>query len=397
MNTKMKPITLLLVVAFLAASTTERLLPAEGKSSRADAGAAGEDLFARPKVYRIKLELPDSARDALRREPRHYVKATVQEGSQVYREVGVRLKGNTSFQSIDKKPALSVKFNEFVREQAFHGRTRILLNNASQDPTYLSEAIAGEIFRAAGVPAPKVVFARVEINGRDLGLYVVAEAINHDFLSQYFKKAKGNLYEGVNSDVGDKLEKDSGDSSDDQADLRALAAAAKEPDAALRLKKLTPLLDLDRFLSFAAAEVITWHHDGYSMDRNNYRIYHDPGSGQMVFLPHDLDHLFTKTDGSLVPEWKGLVAKAVFTTPTGQRQYLERVTRLLTSAFQVEPLQGRISELAGVIRPALAERDSHAVMTFDSAVAQLRDRIARRARFLELQVKSQAGAKGSGD
>src|SRR2546425_1015772 len=70
MNTKMKPITLLLVVAFVSALTTERLLPAEGKSSKADGGAAGEDLFARPKVYRIKLELPDSARDALRREPR---------------------------------------------------------------------------------------------------------------------------------------------------------------------------------------------------------------------------------------------------------------------------------------------------------------------------------------
>ncbi len=393
MEGMMKRITLLLVAVLAPALLTTRLGSAEGKSPKANAAATGEDLFAQPKVYRMKIELSDSARDALRKEPRHYVKATIQEGSQVYQEVGVRLKGNTSFQTIDKKPALSIKFNEFARDHDFHGRSRVLLNNGLQDPTYLSEAIAGEIFRAAGVPAPKVTFARVELNGRDLGLYVMAEAVNHDFLSHYFKKAKGNLYEGVNSDVGDKLEKDSGNGSDDQADLRALASAAKEPDPTLRLKKLTPLLDIDRFLSFAAVEVMTWHNDGYSMDRNNYRIYHDPGSGQMVFLPHDLDQLFTKTDGPILPEWKGLVAKALLTPPTGQQLYLERMSKLLPTAFKVETLHARLNEMAGVVRPALAERDPNAVKPFDAALAQLRDRIAKRATFIEQQLRALSGAK----
>src|ERR1043166_5613348 len=185
MRKKMKSLTLLLVVALVPAVFTARLWSAEGKPSKQNA-AAGEDLFARPKVYRMKIELSDSARESLRKEPRHYVKATIQEGGQTYQEVGVRLKGNTSFQSVDKKPSLSIKFNEFTPKQEFHGRSRILLNNTVQDPSYSSEAIDAEIFRAGGVPAPKIAFARVEINGKDLGLYVVAEAINHDFLSHYF-------------------------------------------------------------------------------------------------------------------------------------------------------------------------------------------------------------------
>jgi spore coat protein CotH len=365
------------------------LRAAEGKSAKKGSAASGEDLFAGPKVHRLKIELSDSARESLTKNPKQYVKASVREGDQAFTDVGVRLKGSASFETVDKKPGLSLKFNEFVKDQEFHGRSRILLNNARQDPTYLCEAIGGEIFRAAGVPAAKVTYARVEINGRDLGLYVVAEAANKDFLSQYFKKAKGNLYEGSNNDVTDKLEKDGGDSSTEQPDLRALANAAKESDLAQRWKKLTTLLDIDRFIAFAAVEVLTGHHDGYTMDKNNYRIYHDPASGQMVFLPHGLDQLFAKTDESLIPEWKGTVAKAVLHTPAGQKQYLEKMSGLLHSAFKPEALHSRINELAATIRPALAESNSAAAKAFDDAVAKLRENIAKRAVFIEQQLKTQ--------
>lgn len=364
--------------------------PAKANGS---AASAGEDLFAQPGVLRLKIELSDSAQEALRKDPKQYVKAVVREGSRSYSDVGVRLKGSATFQTIDKKPGLSLKFNEFVKEQEFHGRGRILLNNSQQDPTYLSEAIGGEIFRAAGVPAAKVTFARVEMNGRDLGLYVVAEAANKDFLSQHFKKAKGNLYEGSNNDVTDKLEKDGGDSSTEQADLRALANASKEPDLAQRWKKLSTALDIERFITFAAVEVLIGHHDGYTMDKNNYRIYHDPASEQMVFLPHGLDQLFVKTDEPLIPEWKGLVARAVLSTPSGQQKYLERMSGLMAGVFKADTLQARIKELGATIRPALAESDSGAAKAFDDAVAKLCERIAKRATFIEQQLKAAPAAK----
>jgi spore coat protein H len=388
----MKPFTLLFACILAPAALAASLSAAETNSSTS-ALAASDDLFARPKVYRIKLDLSDSVQEALRKDPKKYVRATVREGTQALPNVGVRLKGSASFQSIDKKPSFSIKFNEFVKDQEFHRRGRILLNNSHQDPTYLSEALGGEVFRAAGVPAAKVTFARVEINGRDMGLYVVTEAANRDFLAAYFKKSKGNLYEGSNTDVTDKLEKDSGDDSVDQADLRALASAAQVPDLATRWKKLTPLLDIDRFVSFAAAEVFTGHHDGYTMDKNNYRIYHDPASGQMVFLPHGMDQLFSKTDGALIPEWKGLIAKAVLTTPLGQPQYLAKMSSLLGSAFKVSTLDARVSELAALIRPALSEHDSAAAKAFDEAIAKLRSRIANRASFIEQQLKAQPAAK----
>ena len=369
-------------------------LAGEPKAAKSDSKTAtGEDLFAAPKIHQLKIELGQPALESLRKNPKEYVKATLHEGGKVYADVGLRVKGSAPFEGLEKKPSLAIKFNEFVKDQEFHGRGRILLNNASQDPTYLCEAIGGEIFRSAGVPAGKITYAVVECGGKDLGLYIVSEAANKDFLSQYFKKAKGNLYEGSNNDITEKLEKDGGDSSTDQADLKALANALKEPDLAERWRRLAPLLDVERFASFAAAEVLMCHHDGYTMDKNEYRIYHDPASGQLVFLPHGLDRLFAKADEPLIPDWKGLVAKAVLTTPAGQRQYMEKMAVLLQNGFKPEAVQQQINTLSTLIRPALLERNTSAAKAFDDAVAKLRTTVTSRAAFIEQQLKSQAAAK----
>jgi len=386
----MKLVTSLLLLLALAAHG----LAAELTSSKSGSSApTGDDLFYAPKVHRLKIELAEGASEALRKDPKQYVKATLTEGGKAYANVGVRLKGSAPFEGMEKKPSLAIKFNEFVKDQEFHGRGRVLLNNAGKDPTYMCEAIGGEIFRSAGVPAAKVTYAVVEIGGKDLGLYVVSEAANKDFLAHYFKKAKGNLYEGSNNDITDKLEKDGGDSSTDQADLKALATALKEPDLTERWRRAGPLLDVERFASFAAAEVLTGHHDGYTMDKNGYRVYHDPASGQMVFLPHGLDQLFMKANEPLIPDWKGLVAKAVLTTPAGQRQYLDKMAALLAAGAKPETVQLQINSLSALIRPVLVERNAGAAKAFDDAVAKLHSNVTSRAAFIEQQLKSQAAAK----
>jgi spore coat protein CotH len=388
----MKSIKLIFAAAACAAMVCS--LPsnaAEGKKK--SEVPADEELFAQTKVLKLRIDLSPTAQEALRKEPKTYVRATLREGSQVLNDVAVRMKGSGSFQGLDKKPSLTVKVNEFIQGQKFRGQAKFHLNNSAQDPSYLCEALGGQIFRDAGVPAARTVFVRVELNGRDVGLYVVAEAANKDFLSLNFKKSKGNLYEGSNDDVTDKLDKDSGDDSTDQPDLKALAKAAQESDPAQRWKKLTPLLDIDRFVSFAAVEVLVWHRDGYSMDRNNYRIYHDPASDQMVFLPHGMDILFSKANGPIWPEWKGLVARAVLQTPDGRQRYRERMTKLLSTVFVPGTLQTRIQELASRVRPNLTDKD--ALKAFDAAVTQLRDVIAQRAAFVEGELKKpqQAAAR----
>ncbi len=366
-------------------------LVAAGVSPVLGAGASEseDELYSAPKVLQLKIELPQPQLEALRKDPKTYVKGTVREADKVYANAGIRLKGASSAQLLDKKPSLAIKFNEFESGQHFHGHEKILLNNSLQDPSYLCEAIGGEVFRAAGVPAGKVTFARIDLNGRDAGLYVLAQAPNRDFLSDYFKRTKGNFYEGNEGDVTDKLRLDSGNGPKDNADLKNLANAAREGDHGQRMKKLAAVLDMERFISFTAAEVLTWHRNGYALSRDNYRVYHEPNANRMVFIPDGLDTLFGKANGALVPECKGLVAKAVLETPEGHRLYRERLTKLLAGAFKVDALHTRINDLAGKIRPAVA-RDPNEAKAFDSAVAQLRQTIAQRAKFIEEELKKPA-------
>ncbi len=383
-------IVLLIVGALFACDIAGNAADAPTKGGKK---SGGPDLFAEPRVHDVRIDISEAAAEALRKDPRRYVKATVQCGGQTFADTGLRLKGSSAFEGLEKRPGLMLKFDEFVKDQEWQGRGRVLLNSARQDSTFLCEALGGELFRAIGVPAARVTYATVRAGGKPIGLYIVAEAANKSFLAQHFKKTKGNLYEGSKNDITDKLEKDGGDDSTDQSDLRALAEVLKEPDMDARWRRATPLLDIERFTAFAAVEVLAGHHDGYTMDRNNYRLYNDPASGQFIFLPHDLDKLFLKADEPLFPEWKGLVARSILSLPAGRKLYLKQMTALMSGAFQPATIQQRITELAAIIRPALSAGDSTALKAFDDSVVQLKAAVAARHAFLAAQLKTSSASE----
>ena len=111
------------------------------------------------------------------------VRATVREGELVWTNVSLHLKGAAgSFRSVDDKPALTLNFDKFPDGQRFHGLQKISLNNSVQDASYVHEKICRDLFRAAGMPVPRTDYATVELNGRRLGLFVLVEGWNKQFL-----------------------------------------------------------------------------------------------------------------------------------------------------------------------------------------------------------------------
>ena len=137
-----------------------------------------QELFSRPVVRSLRVELAESEVEALKKDARKYARATIREGTTVYEDVGLHLKGAAgSYRGLEDKPALTLGFGRFVAGQRFHGLRRIHLNNSVQDASYLNENLSGGLFRAAGIPAARVAFASVEVNGRQFGLYVLKEEI----------------------------------------------------------------------------------------------------------------------------------------------------------------------------------------------------------------------------
>ena len=352
-------------------------------------------------VPRIRIEISRRGMDTLRQYQwawggnswdRTNVLATVREGDAVYRNVAIHLKGGAgSFRSVDQKPALTLTFDKVDGAQRFHGLKKIHLNNSVQDPSYLSEQISRELFEAVGVPVPRASHAVVELNGRALGLYVMVEGWNKQFLKRHFQNTKGNLYDGgFAKDITYPLEVNSGDNPNDRSALDALVQAAQEPNLSARLARLERVLDLDRFLSFVAMEVLVAHWDGYAMNRNNYRVYHDLDSNRMVFFPHGLDQMFgtwkARPDSSITPQMQGLVARSLLQIPEGRRRYLGRLSALATNHFDGQALVSRARELAATVRPLVAEEGEWAVLQHRNAVDSLCSRIEQRARSVRAQL-----------
>src|SRR5258708_18713540 len=112
-----------------------------------------------------------------------------------------------------------------------------------------------------------------------------------------------------------------------------------------------------------AMENLTCHWDGYAMNRNNYRIFHDADTDRMVFMPHGMDQMFgvrrIQPNMPILPMMKGPVARAViWETPEGQRLYLERLARLSTDLLDGARLSDRVHEIARAINRAIAAHDA---------------------------------------
>jgi spore coat protein H len=354
-----------------------------GAGTSAQDAASG--FFATGAVPHLRIQIARTNVAKLRRDARAYVRATVTEGDRVYEGVGIHLKGAAgSFRPIDDpKPALTLNFDKFADHQKFHGLDKLSLNNSVQDASYLTEGVCAELFLAAGVPTPRVTFARVELNGRDLGVYVLKEGFDKTFLKRHFRNPHGNLYDGgFLREITEPLERTSGDNDvPNRADLRALAAAAMEPDLQRRVERLEHALDVDRFITFSVIEMLTWHWDGYTLKKNNYRVYHDPESNRMVFFPHGMDQMFWNPNERIVPRphhAEGLIARALLETSEGQKRYQDKATSLVASLFTMERLTNLLFQFRARLRPELAAYNADAARENDFAFTNLLHQVVAR-------------------
>jgi hypothetical protein len=179
--------------------------------------------------------------------------------------------------------------------------------------------------------------------------------------------------------------------------LRALADAIHQEDPETRWHALSQALDVDRFSSFMAMEVMLCHWDGYCMNQNNYRVFHDLGSGKIVFIAHGMDQMLgTGTfhgggrQGSpncpIFPQLSGAVAEAFISIPEGRRMYLSRLGQLYTNLFRVDALLSRVDELSSVVAKALADSDNPQARSYQRTVNELKAHIVARDKSLARQL-----------
>jgi len=295
--------------------------------------------------------------------------ATVTVDGETHTEVGVRKKGFIGSQS-ETKPSLKLRFDKYVDDQVLGGvMERMTLNNSIQDPSMINTCLTYRVFAAAGNPASRCNFATVSVNGRNLGLYVHVEEIKAPFLARHFAGTGGNVYEGNVSDFTPEFrgtfEKKNNEDADDWSDIDAVVAALADPSDA-GLDALAAIVDLDRFLTFWATEVLVGHWDGYAGDRNNYWFYREPG-GRFVFIPWGVDDTFHLRDdpnpfdniSDPPPSVLALTAipNRLYNDSYWRDRYVERLKHLLEAVWDEEALLASVAEMAAIVQEHILAED----------------------------------------
>jgi hypothetical protein len=117
--------------------------------------------------------------------------ATVSINGSTYDSVGVKYKGNSSYDSTYKKNPLHIALDEF-KNQSYQGYTDIKLGNGYADPSQIREVLAYQILQNY-MDCPNANFAQVYINGVYYGVYSNAESINKDFCSEHFYSSENTF------------------------------------------------------------------------------------------------------------------------------------------------------------------------------------------------------------
>ena len=281
----------------------------------APAAAAGQsiDMFFNPtSVFSVYFTLPGATVNALNNPKTletyaagrvKFVTPDSQQSGLI--DIGVRLKGSTSLETLNGKPSFKIKFNwSALKGQRFLGLKRMTLNSMSQDGSMIHEAAAYRLYNLMGVPAPKTSYARVFVNGVEKGLYANIETPDDIFLSKRFTDVTQHLYEGValndfkpgkddgTDTYGAFLVDEGWTAVPNKNDLTKVISVANMATGASWWTAMGKYWDRKKLIMQFAVDNFTGNWDSYSGPIINNYYVRSNNAGKFTMLPWGVDQTF---------------------------------------------------------------------------------------------------------
>ena len=295
--------------------------------------------------------------------PYTYVEASVSIDGVVFPKVGLRKKGFIGSLS-HTRPSLKVKLNHVDKEGGIEGLTNLTLNNNKQDTSLMSQFMGYALFNAIGSPAPRCAYAKVTVNGENLGIYSHVETVRKPLLKRAFGNNNGPLYEGTvvdfYEDWENSFEHKRGDDARGRAHINALIDVLADPKATEA--DIGELVDLDSFYRYWAIEGLVGFWDGYSGNKNNFFVYLNPEDNKFHFIPWGMDSIFTKMSkiefmndrrAPISVKTQGLIAYKLYQFGTGRQRYAEALTEILDKHWNTSELLAALDKAAVMVEPHL--------------------------------------------
>jgi spore coat protein H len=315
---------------------------------------------------------------------------SVSVGDRTFAQVGIRYKGNGTIGDAARtiKKSIKIDLDRAGGSGRFGASKTINLHCGVTDPSKSREAFGYEIYRAAGVAAPRTSLAEVRLtvpgkyDKELLGVYTIVEEVDRPFLRDRFDSDAGLLLKpeglrdfedrGANWDsyklaYAPKREP----TKDEAARLIAFAKLVHRADDATFGREIDSYVDVDSYLRYLAATSFVVNTDSFFALGHNYCLYLHPKTNRLHFIPWDLDRAFSnfpifgsnnqQMNLSLVRPYPGKhrLTERLLALPMVGERYQKLCKELSATAFEKARLIGRLETAESAIKD-LRERDAKA-------------------------------------
>ncbi len=221
---------------------------------------------------------------------------------QIFDSVGVRYKGNSSYNSNQVKNPLNIKLDYVIDDQLIEGYGTLKLANVFKDPSFIRETMSYEIARKY-IPAGLSNYAKVYINSTYLGLYTSDQDVDKLFMRTHYgsdenARIKGELADNLPPGSMGGVWQYFGTDSNDYMSLYSLESDFGWQELIRFLDTINnysayvdEVLNLDRHLWFLAFQNLLVNLDGPINNPQNYYLYQDD-NGRFNPIPWDLNESF---------------------------------------------------------------------------------------------------------
>ncbi len=348
-------------------------------------GLTSDDIFPTDRVLDVQITVADEDWDTIRYQTRDffsalhesrkvappegpytYVDASVTIDGVAFPQVGLRKKGFLGSQS-STRPSLKIKLNHTDKDARIEGLTNLTFNNNQQDISLMSQFMGYALFNAAGSPAPRCAYARVTVNGVNLGVYSHVETVRKSFLRRAFGTDDGTLYEGPYVDFYEgwagSFERKTGDNAPGREKIQQLIKVLEDDNKNIE-SAIGGWVDLDAFYTFWAVEGLLGFWDGYSGNNNNFFIYLNPDTDKFHFLPWGADSLFSKhsklqhhnkAGAPISVKTQGLLAHKLYQQKSSRERYAKTMMGILENHWNEAELLAEVDRIDAMVKPHLVD------------------------------------------
>ncbi len=344
----------------------------------------GDNIFSGIQVHTIKLYFSqpnywDSLTYYYNQGLEQYMMVNANIDGVTFDSIGVRLKGNSSYNHINNKKPFRLSIDQYRSDLKWDGIKGIHLNNCWEDPTLMREKIHLDFCSTIGIPAPRGNFAELYINDTLFAFYSMVEHVDKTFLNSRYGNKNGDMFKAVDGIGSLNYYSDfvyyGNDTSyySQRYELKTDGSTTAWPrllslidtlnNSQIPLTSIPQKINLSSVYKAFATDILLANFDSYINSCRNFYIYYLPTTNKFEWIVWDAGLSFgafpnsgvTNSENTSITYVINATNRPLFgkilSIPTFKSAYIDSLRKIFSTYFKTSYFFPHIDSVANIIRP----------------------------------------------